>query len=131
MAHSPSQVVLVEDDPAALKALERVIRAAGFDPVCYTSAEGFLASPPVRLPLCLVLDIMLGGMSGIDLQRRLRAMGSSLPVIVLTAVDADDVRDEAYQLGCTAFLPKDADAAVLLGVIRTLECSTRPGLNSA
>lgn len=125
MTHLPSQVVLVEDDQAALKGLERVIRAGGFDPVCYASAEDFLARPPARLPLCLVVDVKLGGMSGIDLQRRLRTMGSSLAIIILTAVDDDAVRDEARLLGCAAFLAKDTDAELLLGLIRTLESSTR------
>jgi FixJ family two-component response regulator len=126
MPHAPSQVVLVEDDQAALKALERVVRAGGFDAVCYASAEDFLASPPVRRPVCLLLDVKLGGMSGIDLQRRLRALGSSLAVIILTALDDDVVREEAHQLGCAAFLAKDADAELLLGLIRTIERSTRP-----
>lgn len=127
MSPTPSQVVLVEDDQAALKALERLVRAGGFDPVCYTSAEDFLASPPARLPVCLLLDVKLGGMSGIDLQRRLRTLGSSLAVIILTAVDDDGVREEAHQLGCAAFLAKDADAELLLGLIRAIERSTRPG----
>jgi FixJ family two-component response regulator len=127
MTHALPQVVLVEDDQAALKALERLVRAGGFEPVCYASAEEFLASPPVSLPLCLLLDVKLGGMSGIDLQRRLRALGSSLAVIILTAIDDPGVREEAHQQGCAAFLAKDADGELLLGIIRTIERSTRPG----
>lgn len=114
------QVVVVEDDSATLKALGRVLRAGGFEPVPYRSAEEFLASPPLRLPVCLVLDIKLGGMSGLDLQRHLRAMGSSLPVIVMTAVDDDRVREESYQLGCTAYLSKESDGEILLDLIRSL-----------
>lgn len=121
MMPTPSHVVVVEDDQATLKGLARVLRAGGFHPIPYASAEQFLASPPVQRPVCMVLDIKLGGMTGIDLQRRLRAMGSALAVIILSAVDDDDVRREAYQLGCTAFLAKDTDAEVLLEIIRTLE----------
>lgn len=120
MMPTPSHVVVVEDDQATLKGLTRVLRAGGFHPIPYASAEQFLASPPVQRPVCILLDVKLGGMTGIDLQRRLRAMGSSLAVIILSAVDDDEVRREASQLGCTAFLAKDTDADVLLGLIRTL-----------
>lgn len=121
-----AMVVVVDDDHAVLKAMARLLRAGGFDPVAYSSAEQFLASPPDQLPVCLVLDVRLGGMSGLDLHRRLRTLGSSLSVIVMTAVDDDAVRREAHELGCAAFLTKDTEADVLLNLIQTLASSTRP-----
>jgi FixJ family two-component response regulator len=119
-------VVVVEDDVATLKGLARVLRAGGFDAVCYGSAEEFLVSPPTAQPVCLVLDINLGGMSGLDLLRRLRALRSSLSVIVITGDDDARIREEAYQLGCAGYLSKQSDAELLLELIRSLMRATWP-----
>jgi FixJ family two-component response regulator len=116
----PPLIVVVEDDAATLKALGRVLRALGFEPAEYRSAEDFLASPPSRLPLCLVVDVSLGGMSGLDLKRRLRALDSKLPVIAMTAFDDVRIRAEAQHAGCVGCLEKQSDISVLLDLIRTL-----------
>ena len=117
---TPPLVAVVDDDPSMLKALGRVLGAGGFEPVLYASAEQFLDSPPVRLPTCLVLDVKLGGMSGLELHRRLRALGSTLPVIMLSALEDPPVRDEAFRLGCVAYLDKEADVGKLVDSIRSL-----------
>jgi FixJ family two-component response regulator len=65
-------VAVVEDDSASQRTLVRVLRAGGFEAAAYASAEDYLSSPPQSTPLALLLDIHLGGMSGLDLQRRLR-----------------------------------------------------------
>ena len=80
-------VVVVEDDPASQKTVARLLRAGGFDAAIYSSAEDFLASPPQGVPVGLLLYVHLGGMSGLDLQRRLRNEGSTVPVIIITAFD--------------------------------------------
>jgi FixJ family two-component response regulator len=116
----PPLVVVVEDDLPTLKALGRVLRAGGFEPAPYTSAEEFLVSPPSRLPVCLVLDVRLGGMSGLELQRRLHAQGSNVPVIVMSAFEDEGIRDEALRMGCIGYVHKEADADVLLKMIRSL-----------
>lgn len=121
---TPPPVAIVEDDQATLTALSRVLRAGGFEPFPYTSAEDFLVSPPLTRPVCLVLDMRLGGMSGLDLQRRLKALGSNLAVVIVTALDDREVREQAYQLGCAAYLPKDCDADLLLGLIRSIAKAT-------
>lgn len=113
-------VVIVEDDAATLTALGRVLRAGGFDAAAYRSAEDFLEFPPSRLPRCLVVDVRLRGMTGLDLQRRLTALGSRLPVIVMTAFDDARLRNEAYRTGCAGYLDKGSDAEVLLNMIRSL-----------
>lgn len=118
--------MVVEDDLATLTGLGRVLRAGGFEALAYSSAEGFLASLPTDPPVCLVLDIKLGGMSGLDLLRRLRALRSSLSVIVMTGIDDARVREEAYQLGCAGFLSKQSDAEGLLELIRSLTRATWP-----
>jgi FixJ family two-component response regulator len=118
MSYAPL-VVVVDDDDAVLKALGRVLRAAGFDTATYSSAEAFLTAPPARRAHCLLLDVQLGGMSGLDLQRHLRAHGSTLPVIILTAFDDDAVRAEACAAGCAGYFDKQTDVDVLLRLIKS------------
>ena len=114
-------IVIVDDDPATQKALWRMLGAAGFEAVVYSSAEEFLDSTLPRVPACLVLDVHLGAMSGLELQRRLRANGSRLPVIVMTAFDDARVRAEAHRNGCLAYLPKESDGEELLALLRSLQ----------
>jgi FixJ family two-component response regulator len=117
MAHL---VVVIEDDPALQKTLWRVLRAGGYDAAVYGSAEEFLASPPQLDPIGLLLDIHLGGMSGLDLQRRLRDQGSRLPVIIITAFDDARSREQAERQGCVAYLRKPCEAETILAVLRRL-----------
>ena len=114
-------VVVVEDDPASRKTLGRVLQAGGFASRLYASAEDFIEQPPDRPFVGLLLDLHLGGMSGLDLQDRLRRQGSSVPVVVITAFDDPVSRGMAEQLGCVAFLNKPCDAETILGVLRTLD----------
>ena len=120
MATPAPLIVVVEDDLPTLKALGRVLRAAGFETATYSSAEDYLASPPPQKAHCLLLDIHLGGMSGLDLQRHLSAHGPHLPVIVMTAFDDAHVRDEATRIGCAGYLDKATDIDVLLSLIRSI-----------
>lgn len=113
-------IAVVDDDAELRTAFGRVLRAGGFEPVLYGSAEQFLASPPAAPLLCLVLDVKLGGMSGLDLQRRLKTEGSTVPVVVMTAFDSARVRDEAYTSGCVGVLDKQADIEEILTLIRSL-----------
>lgn len=103
-----------------LTALGRALTAGGCEPVLYSSAESFLDAPPARLPRCLVVDVHLGAISGLDLQRRLRSLGSNIPVIALTAIDDADVRAEAYRAGCVSCMAKTSDIEDLLALIRVL-----------
>jgi FixJ family two-component response regulator len=112
-------VVVIEDDAAERKALGRVLRAGGFATAAYASAEEFQAFPPAQRPLCLVLDVRLGGMSGLDLQRMLNAERSTLPVIVVTAHDDPGIRSEAERLGCRAYLRKPFEGRALLELLRS------------
>jgi FixJ family two-component response regulator len=116
----PPLVVVIENDQATLKALGRVLRAGGFEAAPYSGAEEFLASPPVRVPKCIVIDVQLGALSGLELQRRLRDLGSTIPLIVMTAFDDPSVRDTARRIGCVAFLDKASDIEELLSIVRAL-----------
>jgi FixJ family two-component response regulator len=113
-------VVVIEDDAASQKTLARVLRTGGFEAAIYASAEEFLSSPPPSSPIGLLLDIHLGGMSGLDLQRRLRNEGSTVPVIIITAYDDTRSRDQAERLGCVAYLRKPCEAETILAVLRRL-----------
>ena len=109
-------ITVIDDDPAMLKAVERLLGAKGFDVETFDSAETFLAAVSTKAD-CLVVDIHLGGMSGIELRRRLIASGSGLPIIFITALDDETTRKEAMEVGCVAFLRKPFLAESLVGAI--------------
>jgi FixJ family two-component response regulator len=110
-------VAVIDDDPSMLKAIERLLRAHGFDAEVFESAEAFLSGDARGEAACLVLDIHLGGMSGIELRRRLTAGGSALPIIFITAVDDEAIYREAMGAGCVAYLRKPFAANLLIGAI--------------
>jgi FixJ family two-component response regulator len=115
----PLLVAVVEDDDDERTALGRVLRVGGFDVASYASAEAFLASPPAD-PLCLVLDVQLDGMSGLDLLAVLRAEASTLPVVVSTARDDAEANREARRLGCLSFLRKPFSGLALVALLQNL-----------
>jgi len=97
---------IVDDDSSLCKALGRLFRAAGIDSLAYCSAEQFLETGPMAEPDCLILDIQLPGMSGIELQQKLRASGRDLPIIFITAHDEPETRIQGERAGCLAYLRK-------------------------
>ena len=111
-------VAIVDDDPGVLKGVERLLNASGFGTEVFTSAEAFLDSAAASKATCLLLDIHLGGMSGIELRRQLLASGSRLGVIFMTAVDDDKMQQDAMDAGCVAFLRKPFSARLLIDAIR-------------
>ncbi|MFW8584238.1 response regulator transcription factor [Rhizobium beringeri] len=110
-------VAVVDDDASLRRSLGRLLNAYGFQAEEYTSAEDFLARDPNTAIDCLVLDIDLGGMSGIDLQRRLKAEGTSLPVIFITALETASAKAEAEKVGCVAYLQKQFPGGALIAAI--------------
>jgi FixJ family two-component response regulator len=117
--HAPGAkklVGIVEDDESMLRATETLLAAHGFGTRGFSSAEEFLAADaPVD---CLLLDIDLGGLSGIDLWRRLIAAGSTVPVIFMTALDSETMQQRAAKAGCVAYLRKPFPASQLLDAIQ-------------
>jgi FixJ family two-component response regulator len=113
-------IAVVDDDESVCRSLGRLLRAAGIQPVTYPTAEAFLADTKHPRFDCLVLDIQLGGMSGIELQRHLAASGDRTPVIFITAHDAPEAREEALAAGCAAYFRKTDSGADVLEAIRRL-----------
>jgi FixJ family two-component response regulator len=99
-------VAVVEDDEAMRKSIERLLNASGYTTSAFASAEEFLESALVDTAMGLVLDIHLGGMSGIEMRRRLSAMNSTIPVVFITAFDDEATRVEALAVGCVECLKK-------------------------
>lgn len=110
-------IAVVEDDQSMLQSLNRLLSAHGFRVQTFTSAESFLEDMATCEAKCLLLDIHLGGISGIDLQRRLSSLGKKFPVIFMTANDSGATRQQALDLGCVAYLKKPFPAKLLIDAI--------------
>ena len=108
-APSRQTVFVVDDDAAVARSLARLLRAAGWPVETYLSAEAFLAARSGAAAGVLVLDVRLPGMSGPQLDERLRACGIALPTIFITAGDEPRSRDEALRRGARAWLRKPVD----------------------
>jgi len=112
-------VAIVEDDAIARNALGRLLNAGGFEPALFDSAEKFMAERH-REWLCVIADVQLTGMSGLDLQKTLQSEASPVPIIVITGHRADAVRERAEQAGCLAFLSKPFSGTTILTLLDTL-----------
>ena len=112
-------IACVEDDVSAREALEGFLKAFGFTPGVFSSAEEFLQSDRLDETSCLITDVHLRGMSGLQLQNRLAASGYAIPVIVITAFPDDRVRERALSAGAVCFLDKPFDKEDLLTGIRS------------
>ena len=112
-------IAIVDDDEPLREALGSVLKAAGFLIDTFASAEDFLASPRSREIACLILDIRLPGMSGIELQRRLSESGCTIPVIFVTAHGDASLRDMLLKAGAAGFLNKPVRSDTLLREIHS------------
>jgi FixJ family two-component response regulator len=108
------RVAVVDDDESFSRAIGRLLRAGGFEPIVYSSAEAFLQDSTQAPADCLVLDIHMGGMSGLDLRRHLTALGTTTPVIFVTAHDEPKTREEARQIGSSAYFCKPVPGKLLM-----------------
>ena len=115
---TPTYVAVVDDDESICRSFGRLLRAAGLHPIPYASAESFLADTKHPQFSCLVLDIQLGNMSGIELARRLTATGGHTPIIFITAHDDPEARSAADALGCAAYFRKTDSGKEVLETIR-------------
>src|SRR6478609_684864 len=103
---NPDVVFVVDDDPGMLMSVKRLLRTNGYDTVLFSSAKAFKNQVDFKDACCVVLDINLGDVSGIELRHRLNDAGISVPVIYITGNDNPAVRKAALDSGCIAFLTK-------------------------
>lgn len=111
-------VAIIDDDESLCRALARLLQVAGFRPLTFLSAESFLDSPDRRDMKCLLVDVQLGGMSGLALHRQLSAEGETTPVIYITGHDDQAVRIQAVKNGCAGLFPKGVPGATLVEALR-------------
>jgi FixJ family two-component response regulator len=112
-------IAIVDDDEALREALGSVMRAAGFTSKTFASAEDFLACDDCDETACLILDVRLPGMSGIELQRRLADVNRQLPIIFVTAHGDASLRDSLMRAGAAGFFYKPVRSDALLKQIHT------------
>jgi FixJ family two-component response regulator len=110
-------ISIVDDDDPLRSSLENLIRSAGRPVQCFSSAEAFLTSNQVHETGCLILDVRLRGMSGLELQHQLVVANSHMPIIFITAHEDDNRRRQALEAGAVAFLHKPFYQDELLNAI--------------
>ncbi len=108
---------VIDADPSILRALQRLLGTAGFTVKTFESAEALLASDQLDQIRCLALDIHLDGLSGFDLQERLAAAQSQMPIIFITALDDVRTRERARRAGAVDYLRKPFDEQALIAAI--------------
>jgi FixJ family two-component response regulator len=111
-------IAIVDDDEPLREALASVLKAGGFFPRTFASAEQFLACDDCDNTACLILDVRLPGMSGIELQKQLSNTNRRIPIVFVTAHGNDSLRDSLLRAGAAAFLYKPVRSDALLREIR-------------
>jgi FixJ family two-component response regulator len=120
-----SYVAVIDDDESICRSLGRLLQGAGLSPISYRSAEDFL-DDRMRVPFdCLIVDVQLEGMSGVELSRRLAACQIRTPIIYITAHDDPKVREDALDAGAIAFFRKTDSGDEILAAIRRAISSNR------
>ena len=117
--NSSQLIAIVDDDRSVQSALKDLMESAGLSAQCFGSAEEFLESDERNQAACLVTDIRMPGMSGLDLQAELKAEGSRVPIIFITAHIDAQMKREAMSAGAVEFLSKPFDGEVLLEKTRS------------
>ena len=114
-----SKVFVVDDDASVRVALSRLIRSAGLEVETFASAEDLLEAWPSGPSGCLIVDVQMPGLSGLELQNKLAALGSTVPIIFITAHADPNARTRAMDAGATDFLHKPFDDEELIAAIHT------------
>jgi FixJ family two-component response regulator len=117
MAQFDLVVATVDDDRRVRESVQSVLESAGYKAVNFECAETFLLSGALSTVACVIADVRLPGIDGTELQRRIRQQRRQLPVILITAHDDDDVRQQALRDGAIAVLVKPFDGGDLLDYV--------------
>ena len=118
MAPAAPLVFVVDDDASVRRSLARLVKAAGYDAEAFGSVRDFLARRPHDGPCCLVLDVRMPGLSGLDLQEALRVAGQRLSIVFITGYRDVAVTVKAMKGGAVDVLTKPVDEEALLGAVR-------------
>jgi FixJ family two-component response regulator len=111
-------VFIVDDDVSVRESLELLIRSAGWRPETFASAQAFLARPRVNVPSCLVLDVSLPDLNGLDLQKRIAGDRTDMPIIFITGYGDIPMTVQAMKAGAIEFLTKPFEGEALLNAIQ-------------
>ena len=118
MPQPEAVIAIVDDDPSAREGLSSLLRSAGLRVETFASAQQFLARPGPDVPSCLVLDLQLPGLSGLDLQKRMSEVGLEIPIVFLTGHGDIPASVQAMKAGAVEFLTKPFDDEKLLQAIQ-------------
>ena len=113
-----SLISIVDDDQSVREATTSLLKSNGFRVEVFSSAEDFLASRYLGETKCLILDVQMPGMSGLELQRRLTSANRDIPIVFISAHENQEVRNQAMRSGAVDFLPKPFSEESLLRAIR-------------
>ena len=117
IGHNSRLVAIVDDDESVQRALQDLIESDGLSALCFGSAEQFLGSEARGKAACLIADIRMPGMSGLDLQAKLKGERCRIPIIFITAHGDAEMRILAMREGAVEFLTKPFDDAILLEIV--------------
>jgi FixJ family two-component response regulator len=120
LANQARLVSIVDDDESVRDAIQNVMRSAGLRAETYASAEDFLDTGHPEDSACVILDVRMPGMSGLQLQRRLADDGYAIPTIFVTAYTDESTRQQAIEAGASAFLDKPFDPDGLLRSVQSV-----------
>ena len=107
-------ISIIDDDASVREATQRFLRALGYVAHAFASANEFLRSSQVTDNSCLIIDIKMPGMSGVELQRQLQIQGCQVPIIFITSVDDESIRTQALNAGAVCFLTKPFEIRTLI-----------------
>ena len=129
MSNATPIVFVVDDDVSVRESLELLIRCEGWQPATFASAQEFLACPRALVPSCLVLDVSLPGLNGLDLQKRVAVERPDMPIIFITGYGDVPTTVQAMKAGAVGFLTKPFSDDVLLNAVRQAIERSRVALN--
>jgi len=119
IGHNSRLVAIVDDDESVQRALQDLIESDGLSALCFGSAEQFLDSEARNKAACLIADVRMPGLTGLELQAKLKAERCPIPVVFITAHGDAEMRIHAMREGAVEFLSKPFDDAVLLEIVHT------------
>ena len=112
-------ISIVDDDESVREATKGLVRSLGYGAATFASAEEFLGSDRLRETSCLITDVQMPGIDGVELQKRLLADGYRVPIIFITAFPEDRIRRSVLEAGAVGFLSKPFEEAVLIEHLQT------------